>query len=104
MERRRQTKRPRHRGAPSLLWKTGLGVSIAQCLTVSALADAAAVKVAGKYDARVAHVETIGTLFNDKQDVGAGSGLLIGETLIVTNNHVVPDANNYKRLDIFIRL
>ncbi|WP_063800439.1 S1 family peptidase [Bradyrhizobium lablabi] len=68
------------------------------------MADEAAVKVAGKYDARVAHVETIGTLFNNKQDVGAGSGLLIGETLIVTNNHVLPEANNYKRLDIFIRL
>ncbi|MFB6452073.1 S1C family serine protease [Bradyrhizobium tunisiense] len=76
----------------------------ALCIPVGALADAAAVKVAGKYDARVAHVETIGTLFNDKQEIGAGSGLLIGETLIITNNHVVPDANNYKRLDIFIRL
>ncbi len=73
-------------------------------LPISALADAAAVRVAGKYDARVAHVETIGTLFNDKQDLGAGSGLLIGETLVITNNHVVPDANNYKKLDIFIRL
>lgn len=60
--------------------------------------------MAGKYDARVAHVETIGKLFNDTQDVGAGSGLLIGETLIVTNNHVVPDANNDRQLDIFVRL
>ena len=50
--------------------------------------------MAGKYDARVAHVETIGTLFNDTQDVGGGSGLLIGETLIVTNNHVIPEAND----------
>ncbi|MGY8680459.1 serine protease [Bradyrhizobium sp. UFLA05-153] len=49
-------------------------------------------------------METIGTLYNDTQDVGAGSGLLIGETLIITNNHVIPDANNYKRLDIFVRL
>jgi hypothetical protein len=77
---------------------------IALCLPVRTFADEAAVKVAGKYDARVAHVETIGTLFNDTQNVGAGSGLLIGETLIITNNHVIPDANNYKRLDIFVRL
>ncbi|MCA1510200.1 serine protease [Bradyrhizobium sp. NBAIM01] len=49
-------------------------------------------------------METIGTLFNDKQEVEAGSGLLVGETLIITNNHVVPNANNYKRLEIFIRL
>ncbi|WP_316226754.1 MULTISPECIES: serine protease [unclassified Bradyrhizobium] len=43
-------------------------------------------------------------MFNDKQEVGAGSGLLIGETLILTNSHVVPDANNYKRLDLYVRL
>lgn len=77
---------------------------IAVGVPAGSFADEAAVKVAGKYDARVAHVETIGTLFNDTQDVKAGSGLLIGETLIVTNNHVIPDANNYKRMEIFIRL
>jgi hypothetical protein len=77
---------------------------IALCFPFGALADEAAVKVAGKYDARVAHVETIGTLYTNVQDVGAGSGLLIGETLIITNNHVIPDENNYKRLDIFVRL
>jgi hypothetical protein len=77
---------------------------IALWAPVRAHADEAAVRVAGKYDARVAHVETIGTLFNDTQDVGGGSGLLIGDTLVITNNHVIPAENNYKRLDIFIRL
>ncbi|MGY4486088.1 hypothetical protein ACVWWR_005279 [Bradyrhizobium sp. LM3.2] len=60
--------------------------------------------MAGRYDARVGHVETIGTLFNDTQDVGGGSGLLIGDTFVITNNHVIPAENNYKRLDILVRL
>jgi hypothetical protein len=69
-----------------------------------AASDTAAVSIAARYDARVAHVETIGTLFNGTEDVGAGSGLLVGDNLILTNNHVIPLESNYKQLRIFVRL
>jgi hypothetical protein len=69
-----------------------------------AASDTAAVRIAARYDARIAHVETIGTLFNGKEDVGGGSGLLVGDNLVLTNNHVIPLESNYKQLQIFVRL
>lgn len=49
------------------------------------------VGVVSRYDERVAHVEAIMTLTNGKQDHAAGSGVLIGDRYILTNNHVVPE-------------
>jgi hypothetical protein len=63
-----------------------------------------AVNVHFRYGVRVAHIETIGTLFNDDEEVGGGSGLLIGEDLILTNDHVIPKESNYRTLKILIRL
>lgn len=67
-------------------------------------AQEAAVRIASAYSGRVAHIETVGTLFNNKEEVGSGSGLLIGEDYVLTNNHVVPPGNNYKNLLIQVRL
>lgn len=47
--------------------------------------------VVSRYDERVAHVEAIMTLTNGKQDHAAGSGVLIGDRYVLTNNHVVPE-------------
>ncbi|NBJ10937.1 S1C family serine protease [Microvirga arsenatis] len=63
-----------------------------------------AVAVAARYDARTAHVETIGTLFNGTQEVGGGSGLLVGDSYVLTNNHVIPNEQNYKSLVVAVRL
>lgn len=70
----------------------------------SALADNAAVRVAAAYAGRVAHIETIGVMYNKKDEVGSGSGLLLGNRLILTNNHVIPSANIYQELAIHVRL
>lgn len=63
-----------------------------------------AVAVCARYNARVAHVETIGTLYNDSQDVGGGSGLLVGDSFVLTNNHVIPREQDYRTLIIYVRL
>ena len=60
--------------------------------------------VAARYDARVAHVETIGTLYNDSQEVGGGSGLLVGDGYVLTNNHVIPREGDYRTLVVSVRL
>jgi hypothetical protein len=43
-------------------------------------------------------------LFNGQEEVAGGSGVLIGDKFILTNNHVIPPANNYKTQTISIRL
>ena len=63
-----------------------------------------AVVVSARYNARVAHVETLGTLYNDSQAVGGGSGLLVGDSFVLTNNHVIPREQNYRTLIISVRL
>ena len=60
--------------------------------------------VAARYNARVAHVEAVGTLFNGAQEVKSGSGLLIGDSYVVTNNHVIPREQNYEQLAVSVRL
>ncbi|EHK73637.1 hypothetical protein SM0020_32937 [Sinorhizobium meliloti CCNWSX0020] len=63
-----------------------------------------AVAVAARYNARVAHVETIGTLYNNSQEVGGGSGLLLGDSFVLTNDHVIPREQNYITLVVAVRL
>jgi S1-C subfamily serine protease len=63
-----------------------------------------AVRVASTYSERAAHIESIGTLYNDTVEVGSGSGLLIGDRYVLTNNHVVPMENNYKSVSLYVRL
>jgi Trypsin-like peptidase domain len=53
---------------------------------------------------RTAHVEIIGTLYNDTQEVGAGSGVLLGDRFVLTNKHVIPSEQNYKKLMVLVRL
>lgn len=60
--------------------------------------------VSARYNARVAHVETLGTLYNGSQDGGSGSGLLVGDSFVLTNNHVIPREQNYRTLNISVRL
>lgn len=43
-------------------------------------------------------------MYNKKEEVGSGSGLLIGDRLILTNSHVIPPENNFQQLTIHIRL
>src|SRR5262245_36381384 len=103
MERRRQAERPRHRGSPQILWRL-IGAAAGLAFSgQAALGTSPAVAVYARYDLRVAHVETVGTMFNDTKEVGGGSGLLIGDDLVLTNNHVIPKENNYKTLEIFVR-
>ena len=61
-------------------------------------------QVYARYDARAAHIESVGTMFNGTEEVGSGSGLLLGDQFVVTNNHVIPRENNYRTLVINVRL
>lgn len=69
-----------------------------------AVAQEDGVRVAATYSGRVAHIESIGKLFNDAEEIGSGSGLLIGDRHVLTNNHVIPLENNFKKLTIHVRL
>jgi len=73
-------------------------------ITTSAVANSPGVLVYARYNARTAHIETIGTLFNNTQEVGSGSGLLLADNFVLTNNHVIPPENNYQTLVVNVRL
>lgn len=62
-----------------------------------------AVAIYARYERRVAHIETIGILYNGSQEVSSGSGLLVADGLVLTNHHVIPNASNYQSLQINIR-
>lgn len=57
-----------------------------------------------RYQPRTAQIETIGKLYDNSQEIGGGSGLLIGDRYVLTNNHVLPFAVNYRTLQIRVRL
>jgi hypothetical protein len=67
-------------------------------------AESPAVRIYANHNGRIAYIETTGTLYNDSVERNAGSGILIGDRLIVTNNHLVPDADNFRTLQISVRL
>lgn len=69
-----------------------------------AAAESPAVRIYADFYLRVAYVETVGTLYNDTVERDSGSGLLIGDRLVVTNNHLVPAETNFRKLEIFVRL
>ncbi|VIO69550.1 Serine endoprotease DegS [Bradyrhizobium ivorense] len=69
-----------------------------------AQADRAAVQIAARYNVRTVHVQYVGVMFNGKREVGGGSGLLIGDHLVLTNSHVIGREENYKTLEINARL
>ena len=67
-------------------------------------AESPAVRIFANHNGRIAYIETTGTLYNDSVERNAGSGILIGDRLIVTNNHLVPYADNFRTLQISVRL
>jgi hypothetical protein len=74
-------------------------------MTVSiADADQSAVQIAARYSIRTAHIQSIGTLYDNTTEIGAGSGILIGDKMVLTNNHLIPSQENYKTLLINVRL
>ena len=69
-----------------------------------AVAESPAVQIYADFNARVAYVETVGTLFDDTVERDSGSGLLIGDRLVITNNHLIPPETNFRKLEVFVRL
>ncbi|WP_179880102.1 S1 family peptidase, partial [Bradyrhizobium ottawaense] len=61
-------------------------------------------QIAARYNVRTVHVQYVGVLYNDKQEVGGGSGLLIGDSLVLTNSHVIGREENYKSFEVNARL
>ena len=57
-----------------------------------------------RYRVRTALIQTIATLYDNSQEVGSGSGLLIGDHIVLTNNHLIPPEINYRTLQINARL
>lgn len=101
MERRRQIKRTRYLNCTKGVW----AVALSTCCVISAAnADQTAVLIAARYGVRTASIETIGTLFDNSTEVGGGSGILIGNKFVLTNNHIVPFEINYRKLVINVRL
>lgn len=61
-------------------------------------------KIFSRYKPRIAHIETIGELYNGDLERSSGSGILIGFSLVLTNNHVLPPETNYKTVTVNVRL
>lgn len=62
------------------------------------------VDVAARYADRTAHIESVGTLFDGNDEVDGASGILIGDSYVLTNSHAILDKGNYKDLKISVRL
>jgi hypothetical protein len=67
-------------------------------------AEPGSVNIFAYYGARVALVQVWGRLYNGKVDYGEGSGLLLGDTLVATDSHVIPRLADYESVDIRVRL
>lgn len=67
-------------------------------------AESPAVQIYANHSSRIAYIETVGTLYNDSVERNSGSGIMIGDRLIVTNNHLIPHADNFRNLKISVRL
>ncbi|EHR00820.1 S1 family peptidase [Bradyrhizobium sp. WSM471] len=69
-------------------------------MSAPAQADRAAVQIAARYNVRTVHVQFVGVMYNGKQEVGGSSGLLIGDSLVLTNSHVIGREENYKSFEV----
>lgn len=56
------------------------------------------------YKWRIALIETTGTLYNGERDSDEGSGLLLGDDLVITDSHVIPRSADYETLTIDVHL
>ena len=87
-------------------WKVTLGTTLALAWPFASSAGEEAIRLVQIYGGRVAHIETIGVLYDTslKNDIGSGSGFLIGPRHVLTVNHNIPQETNYKSLTVSIRL
>ncbi|MBX4962149.1 S1 family peptidase [Rhizobium binae] len=56
------------------------------------------------YKFRVAYIETEGTSYGGDVDRDHGSGILLGDRFVLTNSHIVPDEDDYTKLQVSVRL
>lgn len=80
--------------------------TLALTLPLACTAGPEAVALMSAYSARVVHIETIGVLHDTslKDDVGSGSGFLIGSRHVLSVDHNIPRESAYKSLTVNIRL
>jgi hypothetical protein len=60
--------------------------------------------VSARYAPRTALIQSFGTMFNGADEAEGGSGILVGESLILTNSHVILRESNYKQWHVEVRL
>ncbi|MEH2546005.1 hypothetical protein V1283_002650 [Bradyrhizobium sp. AZCC 2262] len=87
-----------------LLHATTIAAVLSVAWSAPLAAESPAVRIFANHSERIAYIETIGTLYNGTVERNSGSGIMIGGSLIVTNNHVIPDADNFRTLQMFVRL
>ena len=80
--------------------------ALALMLPLACGAGQEAVALMSTYSARVVHIETIGVLHDEslKDDVGSGSGFLIGSRHVLSVGHNIPRESAYRTLKVNIRL
>lgn len=78
--------------------------AIALAWSAPLAAESPAVRIFANHGEHIAYIETTGTLYNGSVERNSGSGIMIGGRLIVTNNHLIPDADNFRTLQMFVRL
>lgn len=79
-------------------------IGILFVVPASASADSPAVQIYASFNERVAFVETAGTLHDDTIERTTGSGFLVGDRVVITNNHIIPLETNFKELKISVRI
>jgi len=77
---------------------------VALLAATQARADRAAVHIYATHSPATVFIQSVGTMFNGTTETATGSGLLIGSRTVITNDHVVPDPNNYRTLEVTISL
>ncbi|MDW9354135.1 trypsin-like serine protease [Sinorhizobium meliloti] len=102
MERERKLKRARHPGGTNGLWAAV--VVLFWLATADPTLAKSPAEIFSLFQSRVAHIEIKGETFDGETDVEAASGFLLNKRFVITNSHVLPDQDDYKTLEILVRL
>jgi hypothetical protein len=69
-----------------------------------ARAQEPAIHIYARYNMATVYISSVGTLYNGEQEKSTGSGLLVGNSMVITNSHVLLDESNYQSVINYVRV
>ena len=106
VERQRKAQQARRPGRSNVLFSlTTLALALIASPDVAFARETfgSKARVTSYYRTRVAFIQFVGELYNGDVDRGEGSGFLVGESLVLTNSHVIPRLANYRKATVAVQ-